>query len=289
MERSNKFVHFFHQNQFMMKNDNEFPSKLGYEDLDLESGYYDSSNYESTNVGFFGQRDVDDRTPLLNRPHRLRPNCIDARVFSLGVLFIGGITVGTYLLRQQDRPWPMTTAGVWLDLVTREDWGSELPTGRRLSSNNVSHVLLHHTSTENCWDLSKCIMFLHNYQKMWHHKENIDIPFNYLIGGDGRAYEVRGWSFESDHSPIHRNTSLSIALIGNFTETVPSVKQLNAVWALLLELKFQKKISRNCHIVGVSEHKRAHHDGAALFREFSMFLTRQTSKWECWDEVYSVY
>lgn len=85
------------------------------------------------------------------------------------------------------------------------------------------------------------------------------------------------------------NKIITICIIGNFTETVPSEKQLNTVWALMLELKYQRKISRNCHIIGVSDHKRSHHDGAALFREMSMFLIRQTSKWECWDEVYSIY
>lgn len=53
------------------------------------------------------------------------------------------------------------------------------------------------------------------FQKMWLQKENIDIPFNYLIGGDGRAYEVRGWSIQSN-SDIRRNTSLSIGLIGEY-------------------------------------------------------------------------
>lgn len=55
-------------------------------------------------------------------------------------------------------------------------------------------------------------MFL--LQEWWKKSENIDIPYNYLIGGDGRAYEARGWSIESDHSPIHTNSSLSIAFIG---------------------------------------------------------------------------
>lgn len=35
-----------------------------------------------------------------------------------------------------------------------------------------------------------------------------------LFGGDGRAYEARGWHHESDHVPIHSNSSLSIAFIG---------------------------------------------------------------------------
>lgn len=35
-------------------------------------------------------------------------------------------------------------------------------------------------------------------------------------GGDGRVYEARGWTIESDHSPIHGNSSLSIAFIGEY-------------------------------------------------------------------------
>lgn len=48
---------------------------------------------------------------------------------------------------------------------------------------------------------------------MWQQKENIDIPFNFLIGGDGRVYEARGWSVESD-TFIHSNSSVSIAFVG---------------------------------------------------------------------------
>lgn len=42
----------------------------------------------------------------------------------------------------------------------------------------------------------------------------MQIQFSKNSGGDGRAYEARGWSIESDHSPIHGNSSLSIAFIG---------------------------------------------------------------------------
>lgn len=59
----------------------------------------------------------------------------------------------------------MTTAGMWLDFVNREDWGAaNFPIARRLSSMNVIHVLLHHTATENCFDLSQCKMFVYDYQ-----------------------------------------------------------------------------------------------------------------------------
>lgn len=45
---------------------------------------------------------------------------------------------------------------------------------------------------------------------MWQQKQNIDIPFNFLIGGDGRAY--RGGL--SDQQIIRSNNSVSIAFIG---------------------------------------------------------------------------
>lgn len=44
---------------------------------------------------------IHDETPLLKKSNALRPKCMDVRVFSLGVLFIGGVIVGGYMLHQQ--------------------------------------------------------------------------------------------------------------------------------------------------------------------------------------------
>lgn len=41
-----------------------------------------------------------------------------------------------------------------------------------------------------------------------------DIPYNFLIGGDGETYEGRGWSEQSGFSFIPRNSSLTIGIIG---------------------------------------------------------------------------
>lgn len=126
--------------------------------------------------------DINDRTPLLNSPNRLRPTYIDVRVFTLGILFIGGITVGIYMLYQLDRPWPMTKEGVLLDFVNREDWGAaQLPTGNQLFSNNVFHVLLYHTATENCYNLSDCKEFVYNYQVLNRFLLLYKILFSYLF------------------------------------------------------------------------------------------------------------
>lgn len=74
---------------------------------------------------------------------------------------------------------------------------------------------------------------------------------------------------------------MKCSFTGNFTHTTPSKKQIGAAHALILELKHQKKIAKNYHVLGVSYHKRAYQDGAALFSV--------TSEWNCWDEVFTVY
>lgn len=177
-----------------------------------------------------------------------------------------------------------------------------MPVGRRLDSTNVIHVLIEHTATENCFNSTACKTFVYNYQKMWQQQHNTEIPFNFLIGGDGRAYEARGWSVQSEQQFIPSNSSISIAFIGkllhikhhlgwlklsstwkkgNFTETTPPEKQTSTGHALISELRFQKKISTNYRVLGIRYQKRAHYDGDALFRE--------ASTWKYWDEVYTIY
>lgn len=49
-----------------------------------------------------------------------------------------------------------------------------------------------------------------------------DIPWNFLIGGDGRVYEGRGYKFEGEHSmdvnaSDYNDIGIGIGFIGNFT------------------------------------------------------------------------
>lgn len=43
-----------------------------------------------------------------------------------------------------------------------------------------------------------------------------DIPFNFLIGGNGHIYEGRGWSIQTDESPIREHIVLTVAFLGTF-------------------------------------------------------------------------
>ena len=58
-----------------------------------------------------------------------------------------------------------------------------------------------------------------------------DIPYNYLIGGDGRIYEGRGIEYQGQHTENtdateYNSIGICIAFIGNYQSTAPDSNQL---------------------------------------------------------------
>jgi len=65
-----------------------------------------------------------------------------------------------------------------------------------------------------------------------------DIPYNYLIGNDGRIYEGRGIEYQGQHTDNldateYNSIGICIAFIGNYQSTKPSSKQLNLLTELI--------------------------------------------------------
>lgn len=59
-----------------------------------------------------------------------------------------------------------------------------------------------------------------------------DIPYNFLIGGDGNLYEGRGFNFTGQHthnleSTEYNSIGICIAFIGNYQSIAPSEDQIN--------------------------------------------------------------
>ena len=59
-----------------------------------------------------------------------------------------------------------------------------------------------------------------------------DIPYNYLIGGDGRIYEGRGIKYQGQHTANldateYNSIGICIAFIGNYQITVPVTTQIS--------------------------------------------------------------
>lgn len=59
-----------------------------------------------------------------------------------------------------------------------------------------------------------------------------DIPYNFLIGGDGNVYEGRGFNFTGQHtqnleSTEYNSIGICIAFIGNYQSIAPSRDQIS--------------------------------------------------------------
>ncbi|XP_054713387.1 peptidoglycan recognition protein 1-like isoform X2 [Uloborus diversus] len=55
-----------------------------------------------------------------------------------------------------------------------------------------------------------------------------DIGYNFLVGGDGRIYEGRGWNRTGAFSVNFNTNSIGLSFIGNFNNDVPTQSMVNA-------------------------------------------------------------
>ncbi|XP_053674142.1 peptidoglycan recognition protein 3-like [Anopheles nili] len=60
-----------------------------------------------------------------------------------------------------------------------------------------------------------------------------DIAYQFLVGGDGNAYEGRGWTKQGAHTKGFNVDSICIAFIGTFISKEPPIAQLSAAEQLI--------------------------------------------------------
>lgn len=76
------------------------------------------------------------------------------------------------------------------------------------------------------------------------------VGYNFLVGGDGRVYEGRGWDYVGAHTFKYNRISICIAFIGNFDRNMPTQAQLRAGQLLMAEGVRLEKLSPNYQIYG---------------------------------------
>ena len=55
-----------------------------------------------------------------------------------------------------------------------------------------------------------------------------DIGYNFLIGGDGRVYEGRGWPYQGGHTLCYNDIAVAMSYIGYFNDKLPTPAALQA-------------------------------------------------------------
>lgn len=72
----------------------------------------------------------------------------------------------------------------------------------------------------------------------------VDIPYNFLVGGDGHTYEGRGWhNHDALNHSLKNHTTLSVALIGKFVYH-NSLKPINYIVMTMLALLLPSEMHR---------------------------------------------
>ncbi|XP_047524604.1 peptidoglycan-recognition protein SA-like isoform X1 [Pieris napi] len=101
-------------------------------------------------------------------------------------------------------------------------------------------VIFQHTVSPQCSLFKNCAAELRNLQGYFISHYDYDIPYNFLVGNDGRVYEGRGWNIEGAHTFGYNRCSIGIGFIGDYRGEIEShasvtKAQLNRTRMLLEE------------------------------------------------------
>lgn len=103
-----------------------------------------------------------------------------------------------------------------------------------------------------------------------------DIGYNFLVGGDGSAYEGRGWNKVGAHTKGYNTRSICIAFIGTFNKVTPPMRQLNVTRLLLEEGVRLGKVDKDYKLYG--------HRQLAGFESPGQTLYDIIKTWDHWTE-----
>ncbi|EDW18685.2 peptidoglycan-recognition protein LD [Drosophila mojavensis] len=197
---------------------------------------------------------------VLLSPAIYTKECINWRTIGLLLMFISGLVMATYLLWQQTIAVPYN--GYKLNLIRHDIWsGAYLHDIAQLEANKVVNVYITHTASEECSE--NCASLLHGLQRA-HIGE---LPFNFLLAGDCETYEARGWQYVSSFTELPQSSSLVLAFVGEFSQWLPSMCQLQMAQALLWESQRRLKLQPGYQLYALRNVSRSARDADALHRQ----------------------
>ncbi|XP_058124371.1 peptidoglycan-recognition protein LE-like isoform X2 [Anopheles coustani] len=187
-------------------------------------------------------------------------------MISLMIVLCAIIAVISILTASEDDLFPGPRP---LRLVTRQEWVAQPPreplTDLKLP---VSNVIIAHTATESCTNQAQCVFHVQAIQ-LFHNRPDSrnfsDIGYQFLVGGDGNAYEGRGWKKQGAHTKGFNVDSICIAFIGTFIKVVPPAAQLSAARQLIQMGLEHNYIAANYSLYGHRQLAPFESPGKALF------------------------
>lgn len=156
-----------------------------------------------------------------------------------------------------------------LTLVTREKWLAKPPTGYIDDLiTPVPLVVIQHTVQSTCDSMETCSLLVRQIQSQHISSSSIgdDVGYNFLVGGDGAAYEGRGWNKIGAHTRGYNSRSVGVAFIGDFRDEEPPKEQVIALLKLLRDGVQEGKIAENYTLIGANQVQQTESPGKMLFK-----------------------
>lgn len=97
-----------------------------------------------------------------------------------------------------------------------------------------------------------------------------DIAYNFLVGGDGRAYEGCGYTIGS-HTKNNNKDSIGIAFIGDFTSVGAEERQLKTAQRLIDDGVKSKKIHPYYVLYGHRQLQHTLSPGTMLYNQIMLW------------------
>ncbi|XP_063221185.1 peptidoglycan-recognition protein SD-like [Bacillus rossius redtenbacheri] len=219
---------------------------------------------------------VDESYPLLRRAHKSVLS-LTFRVLLLFVLFatlFGGITVGIWLVIEAER--------LEAPVVSREEWGARppVPGGTQpLPQFPARYVVVAHTASAPCDCAAGCAQAVRRDQNYFMDQlRYADVGYNFLVGGDGRVYEGRGFRTQGAFARHFNNRSLGVAFIGDFEIIAPPRVQLDAARSFLRHAVDSEQLAADYKLVAHRQVANTSSPGEQLAAAIRL--------WPHWDDCY---
>ncbi|KAF4518184.1 hypothetical protein B566_EDAN005909 [Ephemera danica] len=153
-----------------------------------------------------------------------------------------------------------------MEVVNREKWGTIDPEHTYFLTDQLTYVIISHSVFQFCSsskqeniEYIRYIQNVHAHEMGWG-----DIGYNFLIGGDGRVYEGRGWHAKSAHTYAYNHLALGVCFVGDFRVEAPSEVQLQACQKLLRIAVARGQLAPHYKLVGHCQVRNTASPGQAL-------------------------
>nr|AMR36560.1 peptidoglycan-recognition protein [Bombyx mori] len=139
-------------------------------------------------------------------------------------------------------------------------------TQRTTAFDPIRLVIIQHTVTPDCFTFVACVAALRNLQSYFLINLHYDIPYNFMIGNDGRVYEGRGWGMVGAHTFMYNRCTLGLGFVGNYDRhTQVSKLQIERMKLLLEKGVREGFLDPNYHIVAASDIQNTDSPGSNLY------------------------